>query len=380
MKKILYIINARIPTEKAHGRQITKMCEAFAHHGMDVTLFVPNRRNLITSDPFIYYGIPHGAFTIKRVPSVDLVRFGTVGFWIQSLSFFLFAVPYAIRARADIVYSRDIVLCFLLSLIRVKRVVFEDHEPIKNRRLYAFLLRHIPRKIIVAANLQTLYESLDISLNNVCIAPNGVDLEEFNSVLPDPLLWNIKYGIEHGKKIVLYTGHFYRWKGMYTLLDSSHFIGEDTVIVCVGGTVSDYAEAQHYIKEQKLYNVHLVPFLSHKEVLKHLKSADVLVLPNTSKEERSLRYTTPLKLFEYMASSVPIVASRIPSFELYLEDGVSARLCNPDDPKDLALVIQEVLADTARAQAFASVAREKVSGNTWEKRAETILSFAQLPL
>ena len=95
------------------------------------------------------------------------------------------------------------------------------------------------------------------------------------------------------KKIILYTGHFYRWKGTYTLLDSSRFMGEDTVIVCIGGTAGDYAEAQRYIEKQRLTNVYLVPFLSHVEVLSHLKSANVLVLPNTAKEERSLRYTTP---------------------------------------------------------------------------------------
>ncbi len=36
--KILYIANIRLPTEKAHGIQIMKMCEAFAHAGAEVEL------------------------------------------------------------------------------------------------------------------------------------------------------------------------------------------------------------------------------------------------------------------------------------------------------------------------------------------------------
>ena len=38
--KLIYLANARIPTEKAHGRQIMKMCEAFVDAGLEVELEV----------------------------------------------------------------------------------------------------------------------------------------------------------------------------------------------------------------------------------------------------------------------------------------------------------------------------------------------------
>ena len=203
MIKILCLANVRVPTEKAHGIQIMKMCEAFARRGAEVELVVPRRRNLIVTDPFKYYGIPMRTFTIKKLPSLDVARFGQIGF---GYSTFLssFAIPYVIAARANVVYSRDIILCFILSVVRVHGVVFEDHEPIKDRRTYAFLLRHISHKVIVAANLRALYESLGVSVKGVCVAPNGVDLEEFNVVSPDPLLWSRKYGIEREKNHSLY--------------------------------------------------------------------------------------------------------------------------------------------------------------------------------
>lgn len=378
MTKVLYISNARIPTEKAHGRQIMKMCEAFVRCGIDVELVVPYRHNILKANPFEYYDIPADLFRIKKLPSIDLVIFGKIGFWIQHLSFLFFVIPYATFSQANTVYSRDIYLCFILSVVGVRGVIFEDHEPIRHRRLYAFLLRHIQRKVIVAVNLKKYYESLGIPTYDICIAPNAVDVEEFDAILPDRLLWNKKYGIEQGKKIILYTGHFYRWKGMYTLIDCSRFIKDDAVIVCIGGTEKDYAEVQSYVEGQKLLNIYLVPFISHKEVLIHLKSADVLVLPNTAKEERSLLYTTPLKLFEYMASGVPIVASRIPSFEQYLHDGKNSALCKPDNSEDLAVEIMEVLSDFNRAIGFAATAQNFVKEHTWEKRAKAILAFADM--
>lgn len=375
MTKLLYISNARIPTEKAHGRQVMKMCEAFARCDVNVELVVPYRHNILKMDPFEYYEVAPKAFRIKKLPSIDLVVLVKVGFWIQHLSFLIFAIPYAIFSQANIMYSRDIYLCFALSVLGARKVIFEDHEPLRNRRIYAFLLKHIAQKVIVAENLRTLYESLNVPLTSVLVAPNGVDIEEFDSVSIDKHIWNRKYGIPEDKKIILYTGHFYRWKGMYTLLDSSSFIKDNAVIVCIGGTEKDYAKVQSYIEEQKLLNVYLVPFIPHKEVLIHLKSADVLVLPNTAKEERSLLYTTPLKLFEYMASGVPIVASRISSFASYLKDGENAILFDPDDSEDLAYRIHEVISDTNCGINYADAARQTAENHTWMKRAESILSF-----
>lgn len=39
--RLLYLANARLPTEKAHGYQICKMCEAFARTGAEITLMYP---------------------------------------------------------------------------------------------------------------------------------------------------------------------------------------------------------------------------------------------------------------------------------------------------------------------------------------------------
>ena len=50
--KITYLANIRIPTEKAHGIQIMKMCQAFANQGVRVELVVPKRKNQIRKEAF----------------------------------------------------------------------------------------------------------------------------------------------------------------------------------------------------------------------------------------------------------------------------------------------------------------------------------------
>lgn len=370
--KLIYIANARIPTEKAHGLQTMKTCEALARQGVEVRLVVPRRTNAIAADPFAYYSIER-LFRITRCPTLDLVRFGVLGFWIQRITFYLAALPHVAAAHAEVVYSRDLFISFMFSLSG-HPVVYEDHEPIRNRMLYAFALRRIPYKIVVAQNLVTLYESLRIPTDRISVAPNGVDLKEFKQIPSDRELWKV-YGIPESKKVVLYVGHFYRWKGIHTLLDAAREIGNDVVIVCVGGTADDSAALGRHVAERNLTNICLVPFMKHQDVVRHMKSADVLVLPNTAAEERSLRYTTPLKLFEYMASGVPIVASRIPSIELYLTDRVTGKLVTPDAPIELARGIADVLANPTEAARLARAALREVERYTWERRAASIRLF-----
>ena len=60
--------------------------------------------------------------------------------------------------------------------------------------------------------------------------------------------------------------------------------------------------------------------------------ADVLALPNPS-SAISREFTSPLKLFEYMASGRPIVASDLPSLREVLADGRNALLVEPATPR-----------------------------------------------
>ncbi len=89
--KLTYIANIRLPTEKAHGIQIMKMCEAFASEGLEVELFVSNRKTSILDDSYSYYGVKKN-FNIRRIFRLDLIGFGKLGFLLQSVSFTFFAV------------------------------------------------------------------------------------------------------------------------------------------------------------------------------------------------------------------------------------------------------------------------------------------------
>src|SRR3989338_4767794 len=111
--KLLYIADIRLPTEKAHGAQIMKTCEAFSLNGIDTELIVPWRFNHLKENPFNYYNI-RGKFKITKIPSLDLVWLGRIGFLAHSLSFFFSVFFFLFFKKTHIIYSRDELPIFFL--------------------------------------------------------------------------------------------------------------------------------------------------------------------------------------------------------------------------------------------------------------------------
>ena len=372
--KILYIANARIPTEKAHGIQIMKMCEAFGNEKALVELVLPRRFNWINKDPFRYYGIKR-IFKITKLPCLDFIVFdkyiGHLGLWAESLTFSISVFFYILFRKADIFYTRDKLLMPLA--IFKKNIIFETHTFPKNYFLYSFFLKRIKGIIVITQKLKELLINKGIAGDKIIIAPDGVDLAQFyiGETKDD---CRKKLGLPFDKKIVLYSGHLYAWKGVDTLAEAARNFQlsiSNYQFVFVGGTEKDIEEFRQKMKDIK--NILIAGHRPHQEIPLWLKAADVLVLPNSGKEEISKHWTSPLKMFEYMASKRPIVASDLSSIREVLNEG-NAILVEPDNPSALgkgiekALEIQE-LADEISVKAF-----QDVRQYTWQKRAEKILS------
>lgn len=370
MKRIIYIANIRLPTEKAHGIQIMKTCEAFAQTGADVKLIVPRRYNHIKDDPFAYYGIKK-LFSVIRVPCLDLVSFGRIGFFVESLTFSLAVLLrfYGLKKRDDtIFYSRDALPTYLLSLFGMK-VVWEAHMGHDNFFIHSLIYRDIPI-VCISSGLSDLYRSL--GAKNVLISPDGVDIEQFQIIESKDEV-RIKLRMLREAKLVVYTGHLYSWKGADVLAEAASKLGDDVYVIFVGGTEKDVKLFKN--KYGGVKNIMILGSRPHREIPMYMRAADVLVLPNSAKEKISRLYTSPMKLFEYMASGTPIVASKIPSICEVLNERNSV-LVQPDSPDDLARGVNVALAETKKSSEITEGALDDVKQYSWIKRAEKIKEFS----
>jgi glycosyltransferase involved in cell wall biosynthesis len=359
---IAYIAFTRMPTERAHGVQIMKTCEAFCLLGGQVELFVPKRKNELSGvNPFHYYGIP-GRFSISELRAPDFLHFGSVGF-LASITFFALAARNRLlRSRPRLIFSRDELI--LVHLSGVAPIAWESHTGSWNSaaRRVASCATAI---IVISEGLKDFYISKGVPKEKIVVAEDGVDLASFGHV-EDKKTARKRLGLE-GERIALYAGGLDSWKGVDTFFKASEFIQGSTVCAVIGGTEKEISELQ-----PQYPRVRFLGAMPYRELPNNLAAADVLVLPNTLQNATSSLFTSPLKLFAYMASGKPIVASDVPSVRSVLSED-SAFFVSPDSPEALAEGISQALA-SSDALGRGKRAQELAMSYTWEARAKKILS------
>lgn len=362
--KLIYLSELRLPTKNAHGFQIMNMCAAFVGNGAEVLLVVPWRRNLLKGDPFDFYGVERN-FTVRKLPAIDLYPFRfipeKISAFVHLSSFLITARIYLFFKSFDVLYTREKHVALLFP-----HFIYEVHMP-EQMRIRGFK----PEKIVVLTNyIKDKLKESGIRNEDTLVAPDAVDTSLFKGISKEEARKRLGFPLD--KPIVLYWGNFKKWKGVDILAEAVPFL-ESALVVMVGGTKeSDIARIRAKVKGYA--NTIVEGFKPHGELPYYLAAADILVLPNSAHDENSRLYTSPLKLFEYMAAERPIVSSDLPSLREVLNDR-NAVFFKPDSAKSLSETILMLLAHPELQRRLAKQARDDVEEYTWVKRAKSILNF-----
>jgi glycosyltransferase involved in cell wall biosynthesis len=372
--KLIYLSHWRFPSEKTMTPLILKTCAHFVRRGWEVELWIPRRDNDYKPDEDVFelYKITP-RFVIRRIPCIDTMRFlGVFGFLLMVATFNLSAYMKLRRERAAVVYAHDI-RDILLPVFCGLPVFTEIHDfyvsslDVVNRTVFA---RAAGLIVTNALKIARISERYGFPKERMLRQPNAVEAKDFD-ISTSQEEARATLGLPLSGKIALYTGHLFGWKGVHTLADAAASLPADVSVLFVGGTPEDRAALQTYIKERNLPRISFVPHQTPDKIPLYQKAADVLVLPNTAKEEASRVETSPVKLFEYLASGKPIVVSDIPS----IRDIVSEKevfFATPDDGESFARVIALALkGDSKKTEA----ARAFAWAHSWESRAERIDIF-----
>lgn len=378
MKTFFLIFHGRFPSEKAASLFAAKSSEAFADERYNVVLLVPRRLGVNRNDPYSFYGIRKNFRTVY-LPTLDLFGVPVISrmaFYI-SLVVFSFSVLMYILIRSDrsgIIYSNEHLPLLLASLVR-RNTFYEIHDmPERNRFFYGLLLRRIKGMIVTNRwKLETIARVFKISHAKLFYEPNAVEIADFDIIATKEEARK-KLGIKTQTPTVLYTGHLYSWKGVETLVHAGELVGDRVSIYVVGGTEKDVLRFREEFGH--IPNLHIIGHRPHNEIPLWQKAADVVVLPNTAREDISKYYTSPMKLFEYMASKRPIVATDIPSIREILDD-TRAIIITPDDSEAMARGIINALEGHDLTNRITDTAYRFVMLHTWEKRAKRVLEFIE---
>ena len=389
--KIVYLANLRLPTEKAYGIQIVKMCEAFALNGAEVSLIFPYRRNPNIKEDLLKYYSVRDNFKVKQLQARDFYWPGFLDKIAVSIKNFISAralVAEALKENADAYYTRDELVAYLLSK-KDKKVVFECHRfSDKRGKFYSYFKKRSLKIVAISNGLKDDLVKFGIEESNILVAHDGVDLEEFSVETSKEEARKRFYSNIHDesfgrKKIAVYIGSLYSWKGGLKLFsDIAESLCEKNANYLVsffGGTDKDTNGLKEELKKvSDKINPNLVPMVCvrgrvpHKEVPYILKAADCAILTGNKSDITSSKYTSPLKMFEYMASGCPIVAHDLPSFREVLNTNNSF-LVEPGNAQAMAGTIDLVFKDEKLAKEKSDKALKDVQAYSWQTRAKNIL-------
>jgi glycosyltransferase involved in cell wall biosynthesis len=187
---------------------------------------------------------------------------------------------------------------------------------------------------ITRALLQALETQLGLPIKEEesIIAPNGVELSRYQG-LPSRTLIRAQLQLLELPTVV-YTGHFYRGRGIDILFHLAESFPW-AQFVWVGGREGDLHPIRRKVKESRLSNVVVTGFVDNQTLPLYQSAADILLMPYErtiagSSGGNSADICSPMKLFEYMAAGRAIITSDLPVIREVLNDE-NAAFCPPEN-------------------------------------------------
>lgn len=243
------------------------------------------------------------------------------------------------KEQATHVFCREERLLFFVQLwlkfLKYQPLyIFEAHWVLKDF-FFNSVIKSTDFIVAITDSIKTELGLMHSNSERILVAPDGVDLSKYEN-LPTKKEVRERYNIPGGVKVIGYTGSVgvHDWKGVDMLLKVSRSKPDDWFIWIVGGKESVIEMLRDVYPA-----VRFEGYVEHSEVPAIQSACDVLILPNKSGNLISEKYTSPLKLFEYMASGTPIIASDLPSIKSILSDDL-AILVSPNSEDSLTDAIK----------------------------------------
>jgi len=359
---ILYLTLRDFPRRVANRVQTMKMAEALAHVS-NLSLTV-SKLHIPKESLFNYYGILNG---------FDIRELGEPRFGPFTLMLFPTILRLIYSRRPDYIFIREEYPAWILSKL-FNNIIFEMHDlNIKKLWLYRSIVKNSCTTVVITSALLDKCEFNGVPTKNIQVLPDGVDLSLFGCEKSKSEARST-LGLPAKKRLVIYSGRLSEWKGIYTLIESMHHIDDSVSVVLVGGFEGEKEVVESFVEKCGLRaRVIFCGHQEHKTIPIFLKAADILALPNSGKTEISRYYTSPLKMFEYMASDRPIIASDLPSIREVLNEE-NAVLVEPDSPAKLAAGIKYILDFPHESSVRTNNALNGVKNFSWAARAMTLVS------
>ena len=371
--KIYYFHSLYLNFNSSQTIQVIRDYRYLSEKGFDVTL------SGVYDDEQSFNDIKEyiGAHRVKIIASKGISKIPRL---ISKLRFFIDVFRYSKQKKCFVTRSHH----KSLEILRYRYflpnscVVMELHEHALpfliqgkkrvNKRSYEKLFSLIDGLILTNYSQEKVLLDEFTSLPRYSILPNGVEAEQFSQAHPPASTHS------SSKIVITYAGQFSSWKNIELIFQAMALLGERYQLRIAGGKGND--ESKRYILQlTEKYNltgrVDFRGFVKPDKLVCHvLNGSSVLLLPLGDNIE-SKYFTSPMKLFEYMATAIPVVSVNHPSVNMIT--GEDTVFLASTDPVDFARAIQEASCceDSERIRKM-----NKIAANySYENRARRFSEF-----
>lgn len=379
--KLAYISPSVLPSRSANSVHVVQQCDALGKLGVDVTLFAKRlqRNTDLRAEVRKAYGVD--------LEGVALSTVFTPWSRANNLVIAMCALFQIIGGKFDAILSRNLFASFFLSLVAKCPLIVEVHQiehgirgwlqsfacrgkhvqvVVISEMLRRDLMRHVGKRV---ASIHVLHDAAP----DMSAPPTEDERTSFRlELLPDQ--------VEREGFVCGYVGHLYPGRGI-EIIEVLARECPDVLFLAVGGNDSDVTARR---SKNVAPNLRFLGHVPHPVARRAMSAVDLLLMPYQEQVSIGLaghdtgRWMSPMKMFEYMASGTPFVASDLPVLREVLRDGENAVLIQSDDLPAWRRGILALRDDPVRRQALAEHAFSEYKAHyTWQGRAKQIIALSE---
>lgn len=331
---ICYISNSAAPSRNASSLQIAKLCEALSYEGHSVSLIIPNTGNL-KQNFFKYYDIKN---------KYKLIRIKYFDKFPRGLLYYLYSITSVLKSKIrdqNLYITRNFFTSFILSFLKKKHILdIHDDIGIEGRIIKFFIKnlkilnnKNLIKIITTTHSLKKRYtKAYKVPRNKVKVLHNGSYIES-------------KFKVYNSKKKINKIGYFgsvYESRGIKMIIRLSK-IDKNNKYYIFGGSKSDNL---NFKKQCNHNNINFKSYVPYSKIKRELGKIDICILPYSKKITVSgnvgniYKYTSPLKIFDYMKCGKLIICSNLKVLREVLKNNVNSILI--DDYSEINSWIKEI--------------------------------------
>ena len=366
--KLIYLTYQSFPSLKANTIQTIDNLNYLSKY-FEIELIFPLRDKNSSDDVNVlknYYNINENIEVrgeVHNYPFGKIKVFENLLFIISQLLWSKKIVKKIESKNISYFFTRsDWVFYFLAR--KNKRVVFECHQLSKTRRF-------VMKKSIKSENSKIIF------LNNYLKNDSGIDNQKFEDkliVLHNGVDSNLfKHNTVKDKNGIIFIGNLKRFGEnrnleFYISTFKNKNMPTDFKFTIIGTPKDEVNRLNKYIKKTGLEkNVEVKHWVKRKEAIKALNKSSIGLLINTKNNEHSVKYTSPLKYFEYIYGKLTVVATNYPAHN---DLPFSNRICFFENEN-----VESFISSLKKADQEDPLNPEELESVTLRKRAEEIFNF-----